>query len=57
MRNVRLDELPAEIKMGVGRNINNFRYADGTYLSLMAQSKEKLKSLLMSVKEERERAG
>ena len=57
MRNVRLDELPAEIKMGVGRNINNFRNADGTYLSLMAQNKEEPKSLLMCVKEESERAG
>ena len=56
MRNARLDWLQPGIKTG-RRNINNFRYADGTYLSLMAQSKEKLKSLLMSVKEERERAG
>ena len=54
MRNTRLDELQAGIKMG-GRNINNFRYADDT--TLMAESKQKLKSLLMRVKEESERAG
>ena len=49
----RLDELQAGIKIG-GRNINNLRYADDTIL--MAESKEKLKSLLMMVKEENERA-
>ena len=54
MRNARLDELQAGIKIG-GRNINNLRYADVT--TLMAESKEKLKSLLMRVKEESERAG
>ena len=48
MRNTRLDELQAEIKIG-GRNINNLRYVDGT--TLMAESKEELKSLLMRVKE------
>jgi len=50
----RLDELQAGIKIG-GRNINNFRYADDT--TLMAESKEELKSLLMRVKEESDRAG
>ena len=54
MRNVRLDELQAGIKIA-RRNINNLRFADGTIL--MAESKEKLKSLLMKVKEEREKAG
>ena len=53
MRNVRLHELQAGIKIG-GRNINNFRYADDT--TLMAESKEELKSLLMSVKKESDRA-
>ena len=53
MRNARLDELQAGIKIG-GRNINNLRYADDT--TLMAESEEELKSLLMRVKEERERA-
>ena len=52
MRNARLDELQAGIKIG-GRNINNFRYADDTLL--MAESKEELKKLLMRVKEESER--
>ena len=52
MRNARLDELQAGIKIG-GRNINNLRYANDT--SLIAESKEKLKSLLMRVKEESER--
>ena len=52
MRNARLDELQARIKTG-GRNINNLRYVDGT--TLMAESKEELKSLLMRVKEESER--
>ena len=53
MRKARLDELQAGIKIG-GRNINNLRYADDT--TLMAESEEELKSLLMRVKEERERA-
>ena len=53
MRNARLDELQARIKAG-GRNINNFKYADDT--TLMAESKEELKSLLMRMKEESERA-
>ena len=54
MRNARLDELQAGMKLG-GRNINNLRYVDDT--TLMAESEEELKSLLMRVKEERERAG
>ena len=54
MRNARLDDLQAGIKTG-GRNINNLRYADDT--TLMAESKEELKSLLMKVKEESEKAG
>ena len=49
MRNARLDELQAEIKIG-RRNIHNLRYADHT--TLMAESKEELKNLLMRVKEE-----
>ena len=49
MRNAGLDEAQAGIKIA-GRNINNFRYADDT--TLMAESKEELKSLLMRVKEE-----
>ena len=49
-----LDELQAGIKTG-GRNINNLRYADD--ITLMAESEEELKSLLMRVKEESERAG
>ena len=53
MRNARLDELQAGIKIG-RRNINNLTYADDT--TLMAESEE-LKSLLMRVKEESERAG
>ena len=53
MRNAGLDELQAGIKMG-GRNINNHRYVDST--TPMAESKEELKSLLMRVKEESERA-
>ena len=53
MRNARLYEAQAGIKIA-GRNINNLRYAD--YTTLMAESKE-LKSLLMKVKEEREKAG
>ena len=53
MRNAGLDELQAGIKIG-GRNINNLRYAGDT--TRMAESKEELKSLLMRVKEESERA-
>ena len=47
MRNARLDEAPAGINIA-GRNINNLRYADDS--TLMAESKEELKSLLMNVK-------
>ena len=54
MRNTRLVEAQAGIKIA-GRNINNLRYADGT--TLMAESEEELKSLLMKVKEESEKAG
>ena len=54
MRNTGLDEIQAGIKIA-GRNINNLRYADDT--TLMAESKEELKSLLMKVKEEREKVG
>ena len=54
MQNARLEKGQAEIKMA-GRNINNIRYADNT--SLMAESKEELKSLLMKVKEESEKTG
>ena len=54
MKNARLDEAQAGIKVA-GRNINNLRYADNT--TLMAESKEELKSLLMKVKEENEKAG
>ena len=54
MRNARLDEAQAGIKMP-GRNINNLRYADDT--TLMAESKEELKSFLMKVKEGSENAG
>ena len=53
MRNARLDELQDGIKIG-GRNINNLRYSDDT--TLMAESKEELKSFLMRVKEESARA-
>ena len=53
MRNARLSELQAEIKIG-RRNTNNLRYVDDT--TLMAESEEELKSLLMRVKEESERA-
>ena len=53
MRNVMLDELQVGIKVG-GRNINNLRYADDT--TLIAESEEELKSLLMRVKEESEKA-
>ena len=52
MRNVRLDEAHAGIKIA-RRNINNLRYADDT--TLMAESEEDLKSLLMKVKEESEK--
>ena len=52
MRNAGLDEAQAGIKT-VGRNINNLRYADDT--TLMAESEEDLKSLLMKVKEESEK--
>ena len=52
MRNARLDEAQAGIKID-GRNINNFRYADN--MTLMAESEEELKSLLMKVKEESEK--
>ena len=54
MRNARLDEAQAGIKIA-GRNINNLRYADDT--TLMAESEEELKSLLMKVKEESEKVG
>ena len=54
MQNARLDELKAEIKIA-GRNINNLRYADNT--TFMAESKEKLKSLLMKVKAKNEKVG
>ena len=53
MRNVGLDELQTGIKIG-GKNINNLRYVDDTIL--VAETEEKLKSLLMRVKEESERA-
>ena len=55
MRNSGLDEAQAGIKIA-GRNINNLRYANDTTL-IMAESKEELKSLLMKVKEESEKAG
>ena len=54
LQNARLDEAQAGIKI-VGRNINNIRYADNT--TLTAECKEELKSLLMKVKEESEKAG
>ena len=54
MQNARLDEAQAGIKIA-GRTISNLRYADDT--TLMAESKEELKSLLMKVKEESEKAG
>ena len=54
MRNTGLEEAQAGIKI-VGRNINNLRYADDT--TLMAESEEELKSLLMKVKEESEKDG
>ena len=52
MRNAGLEEVQAEIKIA-GRNINNLRYAD--YTTLMAESEEELKCLLMKVKEESEK--
>ena len=52
MRNVELNEAQAGIKIG-GRNTNNLRYADD--ITLMAESKKELKSLLMKVKEESEK--
>ena len=54
MRNAGLEEVQAGIKIS-GRNINNLRYADDTIL--MAENKEKLKSLFMKVKEESEKVG
>ena len=54
MRNAGLEEAQAGIKFS-GRNINNLRYADDS--TFMAESKEKLKSLLMKLKEEREKVG
>ena len=54
MQNAGLDEAQAGIKIA-GRNINNLRYADGT--TLIEESEEELKSHLMKVKEEREKAG
>ena len=54
MRNAGLDEAQAGIKIA-GRNINNLRYADN--ITLTAKSEEELKSLLMKVKKEREKAG
>ena len=54
MQNAGLDEAQAGIKI-VGRNINNLRYADDT--TIMAESEEELKNLLMKVKEESEKAG
>ena len=54
MRNAGLDEAQAGIKIA-GRNINNLRYADDT--TVMAESEEELKSLLMKMKEESEKAG
>ena len=54
MQNARMDEAQAGVKVA-GRNINNLRYADDT--TLMAETEEDLKSLLMKVKEENEKAG
>ena len=54
MQNARLDKAQTEIKIA-GRNINKIRYADDT--TLMTESKEELKSFLMKVKEENEKAG
>ena len=53
-QNARLDETQARIKIA-GKNINNFRYANDT--TLMAESKEELRSLLIKLKEESEKAG
>ena len=56
MGNARLDKVQAGIKYKIaGRDINNLRYADDT--TLMAESEEELKSLLLKVKEEREKSG
>ena len=54
MRNAGMEEAQDGIKIA-GRNVNNFRYADDT--TLMAESEQKLKSLLMKVKEESEKVG
>ena len=54
MQNARLDDSQAEIKIS-GRNVNNLRYSDDT--TVMAESEEELKSLLLRVKEESEKAG
>ena len=54
MQNARLDEVQVGIKIA-GRNINNLRYADDT--TLMAESKEELKSILMKMEEENENVG
>ena len=54
MRNAEVDGSEAGIKIA-GRNINNLRYADDT--TLMGESEEELKSLMMNVKQEREKAG
>ena len=54
MRNTGLEEAQAGIKIA-GRNINNLRYVDDT--TLMAESEDELKNLLMTVKEEREKVG
>ena len=54
MQNARLDEAEAGNKIA-GRNINNFRYAD--YTTLMAETEDELKNILMEVKEENEKAG
>ena len=54
LRSARLDEAQAEIKIA-GKNTNNLRYADNT--TLMEESEEELKSLLMKVKEESEKVG
>ena len=56
MRNAGLEEAQAGIKIA-GKNINNLRYADTTITTIMAESEEKLKSLLMKVKEESEKVG
>ena len=56
MWNIRLDEAQAGIKVA-RRNVNNLRYADDSTLKVTAESEEELKSLLMKVKEEREKVG